>query len=133
MANRSKVDQIERERPGAYTRSDRVTSAEAERKNPDSVFAHFQRLIRLRHELPVLAEGRFELLLGDDPQLWVIRRTLEDRTLLVVANCSSRSASVPDGALPVLDGARLPVRLKDKNSLFAQFTQYQFRHMQREF
>lgn len=33
MANRSKVDQIERERPGAYTRSDRVTSAEAERKN----------------------------------------------------------------------------------------------------
>ena len=84
-----------------------VINAEAERKNPDSVFAHFQRLIRLRHELPVLAEGRFELLLGDDPQLWVIRRTLEDRTLLVVANCSSRSASVPDGALPVLDGARL--------------------------
>ena len=33
MANRSKVDQIEQERPGAYTRSDRVTSAEAERKN----------------------------------------------------------------------------------------------------
>ena len=33
MANRSKVDQIERGAPGAYTRSDRVTSAEAERKN----------------------------------------------------------------------------------------------------
>ena len=35
--------------------------------------------------------------------------------------------------IEMLDGARLPVRLKDKNSLFAQFTQYQFRHMQREF
>ena len=34
MANRSKVDQIERERPGAYTRSDWVTSAEAERSSP---------------------------------------------------------------------------------------------------
>lgn len=35
--------------------------------------------------------------------------------------------------IEMLDGARLPVRLKDKNSLFAQFTQDQFRHMQREF
>ena len=34
--------------------------------------------------------------------------------------------------IEMLDGARLPVRLKDKNSLFAQFTQDQFRHMQRE-
>lgn len=34
--------------------------------------------------------------------------------------------------IEMLDGARLPVRQKDKNSLFAQFTQYQFRHMQRE-
>ena len=34
--------------------------------------------------------------------------------------------------IEMLDGARLPVRQKDKNSLFAQFTQYQFRHMRRE-
>jgi len=33
----------------------------------------------------------------------------------------------------MLDGTRLPVRQKDKNALFAQFTQYQFRHMQRKF
>ena len=33
----------------------------------------------------------------------------------------------------MLDGTRLPVRQKDKNTLFAQFTQYQFRHMRREF
>lgn len=32
----------------------------------------------------------------------------------------------------MLDGTCLPVRQKDKNSLFAQFTQYQFRHMRRE-
>lgn len=32
----------------------------------------------------------------------------------------------------MLDGTRLPVRQKDKNTLFAQFTQYQFRHMRRE-
>lgn len=35
-------------------------------------------------------------------------------------------------SIEMLDGTRLPVRQKDKNSLFAQFTQYQFRHMRRE-
>ena len=34
--------------------------------------------------------------------------------------------------LEILDGTRLPVRQKDKTSLFARFTQYQFRHMQQE-
>ena len=33
----------------------------------------------------------------------------------------------------MLYGARLPIRQKDKNTLLARFTQYQFRHMQREF
>lgn len=32
----------------------------------------------------------------------------------------------------MLDGTCLPVRQKDKNTLFAQFTQYQFRHMRRD-
>lgn len=35
-------------------------------------------------------------------------------------------------SIEMLDGARLPVRQKDKSSLFAQFTQYQFRHMRHE-
>ena len=35
--------------------------------------------------------------------------------------------------IEMLDGIHLPVRQKDKNSLLAQFTQYQFRGMQREF
>ena len=35
--------------------------------------------------------------------------------------------------IEMLDGTHLPVRQKDKNSLLAQFTQYQFRSMQREF
>lgn len=34
--------------------------------------------------------------------------------------------------IEMLDGICLPVRQKDKTSLFAQFTQYQFRHMRRE-
>lgn len=37
-----------------------------------------------------------------------------------------------DDCIEMLDGARLPVRQKDKNALFARFTQYQFRHMRRD-
>lgn len=37
-----------------------------------------------------------------------------------------------DDCIEMLDGTRLPVRQKDKNALFAHFTQYQFRHMRRE-
>ena len=34
--------------------------------------------------------------------------------------------------IEMMDGACLPVRQKDKNALLSQFTQYQFRHMQRQ-
>ncbi len=37
-----------------------------------------------------------------------------------------------DDCIEMLDGARLPVRQKDKNALFTRFTQYQFRHMRRD-
>ncbi|HEY0240681.1 MAG TPA: alpha-amylase family glycosyl hydrolase, partial [Friedmanniella sp.] len=84
-----------------------TVNARAEVKDPGSVFHHTRQLIALRHELPVLAEGRFELLLGDDPQLWVISRTFDDQTILLVANCSSRPASVPEGSLPDVSRARL--------------------------
>lgn len=82
-------------------------NARAAMADPDSVFHHFRRLIALRHELPVIAEGRFALLLPDHPQLWVVTRTLDDQLAVMVANVSSTPASVPEGALPDLAGAEL--------------------------
>ena len=84
----------------------REINAEASRREPGSVFAHFQQLIRLRHAEEVVREGRFELLLPEHEQLWVFTRTLGDQTLLVIANCSSTPAELPAG-LPALDGAEL--------------------------
>jgi oligo-1,6-glucosidase len=72
---------------------------------PDSVFAHFKRLIALRRELPVLVDGRFDLLLPDHQQIWAVTRTLDDQLLVMLANCSSVPVTVPDGALPDLSGA----------------------------
>ena len=73
--------------------------------DPDSVFAHFKRLIALRHEHPVIVEGEFALLLPDHEQIWALTRTLDDQVLVMVANCSSTPAQVPDGSLPDLTGS----------------------------
>ncbi len=82
-------------------------NADAAVADPDSVFAHFQRLIALRHDDETVREGRFALLLPDHDQLWAFTRTLAGDTLLVVANCSSRPADLPLDALPGLNGSRL--------------------------
>ena len=73
--------------------------------DPDSVFHHFRRLIELRHANPVVVDGRFDLLLPDDEQVWAFTRTLDGRALLVLANCSSSPATVSTSDLPGLDGA----------------------------
>lgn len=82
-------------------------NAEAARRDPESVFAHFKRLIDLRHTSEVVREGRFELLLPEHDQLWAFTRTLGEQRLLVLANCSSEQAELPLGELPALDGAEL--------------------------
>ena len=66
-----------------------VVNAAAQRRDPDSVFAHYRRLIALRHEVPAVALGTFELLLPDDEQVWAFTRRHLDVELLVLANLSS--------------------------------------------
>jgi oligo-1,6-glucosidase len=63
----------------------------------DSVFAHYQALIRLRHQLPVLVDGDFMPLMADDPQIWAYTRTTRDTKLLVIANCGREPRTVKIG------------------------------------
>jgi len=82
-----------------------VVNAEAEIADPDSVLHHYRQLIALRHTDDVVVDGRFALLLPDDPALWVFTRTLGHRMLLVLANCSSSPVAVPLDAVPDLSGS----------------------------
>ncbi|HEX5906659.1 MAG TPA: alpha-glucosidase, partial [Propionibacteriaceae bacterium] len=70
-------------------------NAAAAIENPSSVFHHFRKLIKLRHDHPVIVHGQFELLLPDHEQIWAITRTLDDQVLLTIANWSSEPANVP--------------------------------------
>jgi oligo-1,6-glucosidase len=82
-------------------------NATAEIEDPNSVFHHFRKLIKLRHDHPVIVHGRFELLLPDHEQIWALTRTLDDQVLLTIANWSSEPAQVPSDAMPDLTGAQL--------------------------
>ena len=74
-------------------------NAAAQVGDPDSVFAHHQRLIALRHDDPVVVHGDFTMLLPEHSQLYAYLRTLGDAQVLVVANLSDQpadAAELPD-------------------------------------
>jgi oligo-1,6-glucosidase len=98
--------------PWLAVNPDHVTvNAAAEVDDPDSVFAHYRRLIALRHEDPVVTEGDFELLLPGHPAIWAFLRRAAppagDAELLVAANFSAEPVSV---SLP-LDGGWAAARV----------------------
>ncbi|WP_138495268.1 alpha,alpha-phosphotrehalase [Paenibacillus pinistramenti] len=66
--------------------------------DPDSVFHHYKKLIALRKELPVFAEGRFIRLDEGHPQIFAYGRIGQGEALLVVSNFSGSQAEyrLPD-------------------------------------
>lgn len=70
-------------------------NAEAERRDPDSVFSYYRTLIRLRKEYPVFIDGKFELLMEEDEQIFAYTRTSDEGKMLVCANFSGKPAKCP--------------------------------------
>ena len=67
-------------------------NAESERKDPDSVYHFYRRLIHMRKEYPVFVDGKFELLLPDDEQIFAYVRRDDDSQMLVCANFTGEPA-----------------------------------------
>ncbi|UOY00729.1 alpha-amylase family glycosyl hydrolase [Blastococcus sp. PRF04-17] len=81
-------------------------NAAAQREDPDSVFAHYRKLIALRHEEPVVALGDFTMLLPDHDDVYAFTRSLDGDTLLVVCNLSRTPYPLAD-LLPDAANGRL--------------------------
>ncbi|HIT05831.1 MAG TPA: alpha-glucosidase [Candidatus Scybalocola faecipullorum] len=62
---------------------------------PDSVFSYYQKLIGLRKAYDIFADGYFELLMPEDPQIFVYTRTDEQTEMLVYANFYDKEADCP--------------------------------------
>jgi len=72
----------------------REINLEADRKSPDSIFAFYQALIRMRAEHPAILDGDLEFLLDEHPRMVVYLRRCARETLLVIANDSGESVPV---------------------------------------
>jgi oligo-1,6-glucosidase len=64
----------------------------ADRAAPDSIFAYYQRLIRLRKAHPIIVQGAYDLLLDAHEQIYAFTRTLGDERWLVMLNFSADPA-----------------------------------------
>lgn len=54
-----------------------------------SVFYHYQQLIQLRKQYPIIVEGNYQDLLPEHPTLWCYQRQYGEQKLLVAANLSA--------------------------------------------
>ena len=63
----------------------------ADRAAPDSVFAYYQALIRLRREHPAVIEGDLRFLSQSSPNVLLWLRRCEAETMLVIANYSGET------------------------------------------
>lgn len=58
-----------------------------------SIFSHYQKLIALRHNEPLIVYGDFELLDENNPDLFIYRRFMNDQEIIVIGNFSSQQLS----------------------------------------
>ncbi|USQ68501.1 alpha-glucosidase [Companilactobacillus allii] len=76
--------------------------------NHDSIFYYYQKLIKLRHEMPIITDGIYALVDGNDkdPDVYAYTRKSQDGTLLIIANYTDkelqREYDIPDNAKEII-------------------------------
>lgn len=55
-------------------------------EDSDSVFYYYQKLVKLRHEVPVITDGEYELLDAENEKIYTYLRKGENESLVVAAN-----------------------------------------------
>ena len=69
-------------------------NVEEENKDEDSILSCYKKLIRLRKEHRVIAEGDIGFIYRDHPQVLAYRRRTEEEGLIVLANMTGREAAL---------------------------------------
>ena len=78
----------------------------------NSIFHLYQKLIGLRKTYDVFVDGKYRLLMPEDPDLFAYTRTLEETTLLVICNFYDKTVHL-----------QLPKELdREKKQLISSYT-----------
>lgn len=65
--------------------------------DPDSILNYYRKLIALRKNVDCITDGKFELLLADDPNIFAYTRTNSDTKLTILANYTDKELDMPFG------------------------------------
>lgn len=65
-----------------------------EKEKKGKIFPFYQKLIKLRKELPIIAEGTYKAVLRDSEQIYAFERELGSQSLLVLNNFFAKEVSV---------------------------------------
>ncbi|MCQ2492062.1 MAG: alpha-glucosidase [Lachnospiraceae bacterium] len=79
-------------------------NAENELADPDSVFYYYQKLIKLRHEYPIVVYGIYNVLLPNHPNIYAYERVLGNQKLVVACNYTKEEVACSLFADYDLDG-----------------------------
>ncbi len=63
-------------------------------QDPNSIFYHYQKLVQLRKNLPVMVYGRYSELLAEHPQVLAYTRTWQNEQIVVFNNFSGDSVTI---------------------------------------
>ena len=93
-------------------------NAAVQMDDENSVFSYYRELIRLRHTLPVMAEGRYELLQPDNKQVFAYMRTGSGEKAEDKQECGKEGNCRPEDRLLVFcnftrETAPLPVEVSE--------------------
>ena len=80
-----------------FSRHERKIIAEEQLQDQESIFHYYRRLVALRKEMPVIADGRIAFIGQKSPGLIVYRRYLPDAELIVINNLSKQPAAAQTG------------------------------------
>lgn len=68
-------------------------NVEIQSQDGDSILSFYKKMIRLKKENEVFTYGQYDLLLGDDQQIYAYTRTSDDDKVVVITNLSTEEAS----------------------------------------
>ena len=70
-------------------------NAKSQVNDPNSIFSCYKRLIQLRKEYPVFVDGRYQLLLENDENIFAYERQNDTQKLVVVCNFYDKTLDMP--------------------------------------
>ncbi len=70
-------------------------NAKSQVNDPDSIFNCYRQLIQLRKDYSVLVDGKFELLMEEDENIFAYKRTNSDQTMVIVCNFFDKTVDMP--------------------------------------